>query len=172
MMSENEILQAASQAKTVLDALYGLLSAIDQKTGFEQRAADAETRYNAASQKEIDKLDELESMQKKIDFAGEDAEAAKAYADKIISDAQTRADNTRAIAANEAGLVVQSAQAQASQILSDLADRRIPLEADLTAKQNELNGLQSFIDSKTAELNRVQGDLDAAKDEIRRKFLA
>lgn len=170
-MSENEILQAAQTGKKVLDALYGLLGAIDQKTGFEQKAADADARYEAANQKELDKLAELDALQKKLDATGEDYEAANKFADKLISDAEAQANNTRLLAKNEAGILIQNAQAQVSEFLAELAIKQSDIETAIAGRQVVLDGINSEITTKTAELNHVQGDLDAAKDEIRRKFL-
>ena len=171
-MSENEILQAASAAKKVMDAQYALLSAIDQKTGFEQAAADAEARYKVSSDKEAVMKAHLATLQSDIDKSGEDLDAAKKYANKICSDADVQAANTRLIAQNEAGLIVQRAQDEAKS-LADAAKAKLgKIESSTAEAQKSLDTLNENIKTASTELTRVRGDLDAAKEEIRRKFLS
>lgn len=171
MMSEIEILAAANKAKGTLNAIYALLNAIDQKTGYEQGAVDANARYLIIQQKEIDARKELEDTQSELEAAKQAAKDAKKQSGKITADAEAQAEVTRTLAANESSKIIADAKEQAAQIVSESKQQASLAAAALKQKQKELTELQASIDKATADYNGIQGKIDAAKDEIRAKFL-
>lgn len=169
--SENEILQDAQRARKVIDAVYSLLDVIDQKTGFEQAAADAEARYKAADEKYVGLEQELLALQTQVNQTAKDAESAREYVKKIKADADAKAQDTRLLAQNEAGLTIQKALDESAKVAKESAANLAAVENTIAARQKYLDNIETTITAKTTELATVQGDLAAAKEEIRRKFL-
>lgn len=169
--SENEILQDAQRAKAVIDAIYGLLESINQKTGFDQARADAESRFKAAEQQAAEKAKELADIESHIVLAKNTCKAAVDKASKVMVDAEAKASDTRMIAATEAALIIKKANGEATALVYDAGIRATNIDIKADEKQKEVDALQSKMDAITKEYSEVNGKLLAAKDEIRRKFL-
>lgn len=171
MMSENEILMAANKAKGTLNAIYALLNAIDQKTGYEQGAVDANARYQIIQQKELDAQKELEATQSELEAAKISVKESKKQAAKIISDADSQAETAKKDAKLEAGKIIDDARQRAKELDEAAASQSALVKAGIEEKRKELEELQSSIGKATTELNSIQGRIEDAKNEIRAKFL-
>lgn len=161
-LGDNEILQAAEKAKNVLEAMYGLLDAMDRKTGFDTATAEAESRYKAANEAELAKVAELDKLDEQLKKAKQSVADAKDKSADVIENANKQAETTRAFAAMESAKIIKEADEYASNTLQSLRTVESELIAANKMKRAESESLDIGIAEKQKEYDGLQAKIDAA----------